>query len=105
MSDKWRRIALTCVCEFLTTPPEAMTAQMELFLKVSVLWYSSDFQELFQLASDQAPKVRQKVCKALVTLTELHIQVLSPYIKDVIIYMLQSTQVTFFFCFLIITVF
>ncbi|KAH3763667.1 importin beta-2 [Pelomyxa schiedti] len=79
--EKVRHLALRCISEFLPSMPSSMTTNLPPFLPA-----------LFALATDQAPKIRQKVCRAIVTITEQHVSILAPHMADIVRYMLYSTQ-------------
>lgn len=49
-------------------------------------------QGVFFLAGDTSPEVRKKVCQAFVTLVEIRADYLTPFLKNVVMYMLNATQ-------------
>jgi hypothetical protein len=48
---------------------------------------------LFSLARDPSPGVRRAVCAGLVQLLRLQPEALAPQMRDIIAYMLESSQV------------
>lgn len=50
---------------------------------------------LFSLARDPSPGVRRAVCAGLVQLLRLQPEALAPQMRDIIAYMLESSQVGF----------
>ncbi len=47
---------------------------------------------IFYLANDPTAEVRKKVCQAFVMITEVRVEYLLPFMKDVVRYMIQATQ-------------
>ena len=76
-----RKSALGCVNPFVQVMAEPLAANLDRYL-----------QGLFALAVDQSPEVRKRVCQALVTLLDVHLECLLPHLKQVIEYMLISTK-------------
>lgn len=79
--ENFRRYALASLNHFITDMPPALLVNMENFLA-----------GIFKLSNDASPEVRRKVCQALVTLLEVKQEYLTPSIRNVIQYMMHSTQ-------------
>ena len=78
---EFRRDALACVNLVVGYMPSALQLNLDLYL-----------QGLFALAKDADNQVRKHVCNGLVQLMEVQPEKLMPFMKDVIEYMLGSTQ-------------
>eukprot|EP00894_Picocystis_sp_ML_P004070 jgi/Pico_ML_1/54587/g484.t1 len=78
---EFRRDALACVNLVVGYMPSALQLNLDLYL-----------QGLFALAKDADNEVRKNVCNGLVQLMEVQPDKLMPFMKDVIEYMLGSTQ-------------
>jgi transportin-1 len=76
-----RKMALSCVNQFVQVMAEPLANNLELYLK-----------GLFALAVDPSAEVRKRVCQALVLLLDVHLECLLPHMKQVIEYFLISTK-------------
>eukprot|EP01114_Cavostelium_apophysatum_P018671 TRINITY_DN5836_c0_g2_i3.p1 TRINITY_DN5836_c0_g2~~TRINITY_DN5836_c0_g2_i3.p1 ORF type:complete len:636 (-),score=125.18 TRINITY_DN5836_c0_g2_i3:1111-3018(-) len=76
-----RKHAITCINQFIAEMPNALLLNMDPFLL-----------GIFDLAVDQAPEVRRKVCQAFVMLAEVRIEYLVPHMTNVVRYILHATQ-------------
>lgn len=79
--ETFRRYAIASLNQFIVEMPGALLVNMNAFL-----------QGLFFLAADPATEVKRKVCQGLVTLLEVRQDYLMPHMRQVIQYMLQTTQ-------------
>ena len=74
-------VCCRCVNEFITPRATALMSNIDIFL-----------ENLFQLANDTDADVRKHVCRALVMLVEVRIERLIPHMKQIIEYMLLTSQ-------------
>jgi len=82
-NENFRRYALSCINHFIVDLPGALLVNLESYLK-----------GIFYLANDASTEVRKRVCQAFVMLVEIRVDYLMPYIRNVIQFMLHSTQET-----------
>jgi hypothetical protein len=80
-NENFRRYALASLNHFIVDMPGALLVSMDNFM-----------QGIFFLSSDPSAEVRRKVCQALVTLLEVRQDFLIPHVRNVVQYMLHSTQ-------------
>ena len=80
-NPKIRTLALFCLNQFTFIRSQSLYANLDAFI-----------QSLFRLATDHAPEVRKNVCQALVQLVDVRPDKIAPSIKDVVRYMLISTE-------------
>src|SRR5271169_2467723 len=78
---KIRSYALFCLNQFTFIRSQSLYANIDAFI-----------QTLFRLATDPSPDVRKNVCQALVQLVDVRPDKIAPSIKDVVQYMLISTE-------------
>jgi transportin-1 len=78
---KMRSHALFCLNQFTFIRSQSLFAHLDPFI-----------QTLFQLAGDPSVEVRKNVCQALVQLVDVRPDKIAPSIKDVVQYMLISTE-------------
>src|SRR5579871_5169375 len=78
---KIRSNALFCLNQFTFIRSQSLFAHLDAFI-----------QMLFRLATDPYPDVRKNVCQALVQLVDVRPDKIAPSIKDVVRYMLISTE-------------
>lgn len=78
---KIRSHALFCLNQFTFIRSQSLFANLDAFI-----------QMLFRLATDPFPDVRKNVCQALVQLVDVRPDKIAPSIKDVVRYMLISTE-------------
>jgi transportin-1 len=76
-----RSYALFCLNQFTFIRSQSLFANLDVFI-----------QSLFRLATDPAVEVRKHVCQALVQLVDVRPDKIAPSIKDVVRYMLISTE-------------
>mmetsp|Transcript_12222 Transcript_12222/g.16667 ORF Transcript_12222/g.16667 Transcript_12222/m.16667 type:complete len:922 (-) Transcript_12222:537-3302(-) len=76
-----RRLSVGCVNFLLATMPPALFTSLDRYL-----------QELFNLRSDPAPEVRKLVCSGLVLMISIQPERLGAHLRELIQFMLQSTQ-------------
>jgi transportin-1 len=80
--EAFRRYALGSINQFLITMPNALNVIMEQYL-----------QGLFALAAnDTSTEIRKRVCQALVMLCERRLNLLAPFMKDIIRFLLFCTR-------------
>lgn len=80
-NPKIRSQALFCLNQFTFIRSASLFANLDVFI-----------QTLFHLATDPVSDVRKNVCQALVQLVDVRPDKLAPSIKDVVQYMLISTE-------------
>jgi len=80
-NPSFRKYAITCLNFFLVDLPPSLLVNMDAFL-----------QGIFRLASDSSPEVRRRVCQALVTLTELRVDFLLPYMNNIVQYIIHANR-------------
>ena len=78
-----RTKALTSINEFIPNKPQAILVALDSIL-----------QQLFRLASDEAPTVRKQVCRAFTLIVDVRPDKILPYIGDLVDYILQQQQMT-----------
>ncbi len=78
---KIRSYALFCLNQFTFIRSQSLYANLDAFIQI-----------LFRLATDPSPDVRKNVCQALVQLVDVRPDKIAPSIKDVVQYMLISTE-------------
>ena len=78
---KIRSYALSCLNQFTFIRSQSLFTNLDAFI-----------QTLFRLATDPSPDVRKNVCQALVQLVDVRPDKIAPSIKDVVRYMLISTE-------------
>jgi transportin-1 len=78
---KIRATALFCLNQFTFIRSQSLFANLDAFIQL-----------LFALATDPSPDVRKNVCQALVQLVDVRPDKIAPAIKDVVRYMLISTE-------------
>ena len=78
---KIRATALFCLNQFTFIRSQSLFANLDPFIQL-----------LFTLATDPSPDVRKNVCQALVQLVDVRPDKIAPAIKDVVRYMLISTE-------------
>lgn len=78
---KIRATALFCLNQFTFIRSQSLFANLDAFIQL-----------LFTLATDPSPDVRKNVCQALVQLVDVRPDKIAPAIKDVVRYMLISTE-------------
>jgi transportin-1 len=82
-NPKIRSYSLFCLNQFTFIRSDSLYANLDAFI-----------QSLFRLATDPASEVRKNVCQALVQLVDVRPDKIAPSIKDVVRYMLISTEDT-----------
>jgi transportin-1 len=80
-NPKIRSYALNCLNQFTFIRSQSLYANLDAFI-----------QTLFRLATDSNSDVRKNVCQALVQLVDVRPDKIAPSIKDVVQYMLISTE-------------
>jgi transportin-1 len=80
-SSKIRSTALFCLIQFTFIGSQSLYANLDQFI-----------QTLFHLANDPAPVVRKNVCQAIVQLVDVRPDKIAPTMKDIVRYMLISTE-------------
>src|SRR5271154_4136234 len=80
-NPKIRSYSLFCLNQFTFIRSQSLYANLDSFI-----------QALFRLATDPSPDVRKNVCQALVQLVDVRPDKIAPSIKDVVRYMLISTE-------------
>ena len=80
-NPKIRSYALFCLNQFTFIRSQSLYANIDAFI-----------QSLFRLATDPSVDVRKNVCQALVQLVDVRPDKIAPSIKDVVRYMLISTE-------------
>lgn len=80
-SPKIRSHAVGCVNQFIICRSEALMAHIDTFI-----------DGLFKLANDDEAEVRKNICRALVMLLEVRLDMLAPHMHNIIEYMLARTQ-------------
>lgn len=81
--ESFRRYAIASLNQFIVEMPSALLVNMNAFLN-----------GIFFLAADPSVEVKRKVCQGLVTLLEVRQDFLMPHIRQVVQYMLHTTQDT-----------
>lgn len=77
----FRQYAISCVNQFVVEMPHALLSNLDNYL-----------QGLFHLANDTNSEVRKRISQAFVMLLEMKPDFLAPHIKQIIKYMLHTTQ-------------
>lgn len=80
-NPKIRSTSLFCLNQFTFIKSQSLYANLDSFIQV-----------LFRLATDPNSEVRKNVCQALVQLVDVRPDKIAPSIKDVVRYMLISTE-------------
>ncbi|XP_033121326.1 transportin-1-like [Anneissia japonica] len=80
-SPKIRSHAIACVNQFIISKTQVLMLHIDDFIK-----------NLFELANDDDNEVRKNVCRALVMLLEVRLDMLVPHMQDIIEYLLMRTQ-------------
>ncbi|KAH3744594.1 hypothetical protein Pelo_14006 [Pelomyxa schiedti] len=81
--EQLRFYSLCCTAELIFPLPPTLILNMDTLLK-----------GLFLLVNDTADKVRHRVCRVFVTLAEIHVDALLPYIHDVLAHVLHFARDT-----------
>ncbi|XP_071954469.1 transportin-1-like [Antedon mediterranea] len=80
-SPKIRSHAIACVNQFIISKTQVLMLHIDDFIK-----------NLFELANDDDNEVRKNVCRALVMLLEVRLDMLIPHMQNIIEYLLMRTQ-------------
>eukprot|EP00727_Mastigamoeba_balamuthi_P011572 m51a1_g7037 putative transportin-1-like isoform x1 (1172) ;mRNA; f:95930-102268 len=81
--EPFRMYAVTCMYEFILEMPGSLVDNIENFV-----------QGLFYLSRDPSWRVRQKVCRSFVTLTEVHFDMVAAHMGSIIQLMAQAMSDT-----------
>ena len=92
--EPFRFYALSCLSKLIDRMSHTMLENANNLIAVlHNLFKCKHYKGLFLLFNDQSARIRQLVCQDLGTMVELHLDILLPHIRNILLSLVHATQV------------